>query len=455
VYNASGRYVRQVHKSDEADVHPPAEPAELRGDERWELVIRIAQSPSFRKSPRLRQFLVFVAELSLTGRAGEISEYEIGWKVFERPQHYNPSEDSIVRTAARQLRTKVKEYFDSEGSSETWHLEIPKGGYVPIFTKRDAAAPMPTAPPEPAPAASTRPSRQIPWRAIGIIMAALAIASILTTGVLWRVLQQRSQPTPSIVSTVFADGQDATHLVVGDFGLALMSLATKQVFSVEQYASRSYPPVAPEAKEPAPLANIWNLFSSGQIVSYPDVAVAGAIIRVGGMARKKIIVQNAREITARDLRSGNYILLSAPIASPWMSLFQDKLNFQYQLSYRSDSVSPISAFYNRHPLPGEKALYEAAATTPGFGVTYGLIARVPNLTGTGKVLLIFGLKYTGLEVAGEYATDPRRAAELARMLRVADIQHAPDFEVVVETYSLDAAPRYIKAVAVRAISAAR
>ena len=56
----------------------------LQGNERWELANRIASSTLFKKSPRLRQFLMFVTERSLTGHLEDIGEYEIGWRVFER-----------------------------------------------------------------------------------------------------------------------------------------------------------------------------------------------------------------------------------------------------------------------------------------------------------------------------------------------------------------------------------
>src|SRR5687767_209823 len=104
--------------------------AALQADKRWDLANRVASSTAFRKSPRLRQFLLFVAERSLTGHAADITEYEIGWKVFERGPNYNPIEDSIVRSAARQLRSKVKEYFETEGIDEICILDIPKGGYA-------------------------------------------------------------------------------------------------------------------------------------------------------------------------------------------------------------------------------------------------------------------------------------------------------------------------------------
>ena len=37
-----------------------------------------------------------------------------------------------MRGAARQLRLKLKEYFDDEGRTESLVIDIPKGGYVPV-----------------------------------------------------------------------------------------------------------------------------------------------------------------------------------------------------------------------------------------------------------------------------------------------------------------------------------
>jgi len=48
-----------------------------------------------------------------------MKEYLIGTEVYHRPTSYHPSEDSIVRSEARRLRSKLKEYYDSVGK-DTW-----------------------------------------------------------------------------------------------------------------------------------------------------------------------------------------------------------------------------------------------------------------------------------------------------------------------------------------------
>ncbi len=46
-----------------------------------------------------------------------LKEYVIGTEVYDRKPPYHPSQDSIVRTEARRLRAKLKEYYESEGKT--------------------------------------------------------------------------------------------------------------------------------------------------------------------------------------------------------------------------------------------------------------------------------------------------------------------------------------------------
>jgi hypothetical protein len=158
------------------DVAPPVKTSGCAGDPRWELAQRVASSTSFKKSPRLRQFLLFVAERSVSGHADDISEYEIGWKVFERGPNYNPVDDSIVRSAARQLRAKVKEYFETEGISESLIVEIPKGGYVPVFIEREHLALLPNAPELPSALDDKLVTELRRWQILAAILAVGIVA---------------------------------------------------------------------------------------------------------------------------------------------------------------------------------------------------------------------------------------------------------------------------------------
>ena len=97
---------------------------------------QIFRSSGFVHARRMRQFLEFVIEETLAGRAHQLCEYSIGVSVFERNEFFNPSLDPIVRNDARRLRQKLAEYYvqlNGRKDSEI-RIEIPKGHYVPVFS---------------------------------------------------------------------------------------------------------------------------------------------------------------------------------------------------------------------------------------------------------------------------------------------------------------------------------
>jgi hypothetical protein len=78
-----------------------------------EALSRILESPLFIQSDRLSRFLCFTVEATLAGEADMLKEYLIGTEVYDRKPPYHPSADSIVRSEARRLRSKLKEYYES------------------------------------------------------------------------------------------------------------------------------------------------------------------------------------------------------------------------------------------------------------------------------------------------------------------------------------------------------
>ena len=69
----------------------------------------------FVQSDRLGRFLRFTVETTLAGRAEVLKQYVIGTEVYDRKPPYHPNIDSIVRSEARRLRSKLKEYYESVG----------------------------------------------------------------------------------------------------------------------------------------------------------------------------------------------------------------------------------------------------------------------------------------------------------------------------------------------------
>ena len=98
---------------------------------------RLLQSAPFSQSGRLGRFLRFAIENALAGNTDLLKEFVIGTEVYDRKPPYHPSQDSIVRTEARRLRAKLKEYYESDGKQNPVFIYFRPGTYVPVFRRNE------------------------------------------------------------------------------------------------------------------------------------------------------------------------------------------------------------------------------------------------------------------------------------------------------------------------------
>ena len=84
----------------------------------------------------MARFLRFAVEHALCGRADDLKEYVIGVEVFDRSAEYDPRVDPIVRVEARRLRSKLKAYYEGEGSGDSVVIEFLSGSYAPSDGRR-------------------------------------------------------------------------------------------------------------------------------------------------------------------------------------------------------------------------------------------------------------------------------------------------------------------------------
>ena len=108
-------------------------PSEKDGQAVRKQLEHVLSSAGFARSERLSQFLRFVVERQLEGKDDELKEPLIAIEVFGRKPDYDPKQDSIVRTEAGRLRSRLVEYYAGEGHGDPVVIELPKGGYTLVF----------------------------------------------------------------------------------------------------------------------------------------------------------------------------------------------------------------------------------------------------------------------------------------------------------------------------------
>src|SRR5262245_22556911 len=134
-------------------------------DDQREEVQRILHSPQFRRAPKLQRFLELVCEYHFQNRTDQITEYAIATEAFEKGSSFDPAEDSLVRVQAREIRRRLREYYQNDGKTSRLILDIPVGHYAPVFTAVDVA------PPTPAPV-----KRAPPLRSAWLVLAGTLVA---------------------------------------------------------------------------------------------------------------------------------------------------------------------------------------------------------------------------------------------------------------------------------------
>lgn len=99
---------------------------------------RILGSQTFQGSASLRRLLQFLADATSAPAGMSPGEYHIATTVFGRRKDFDPRVDSSVRVQMARLRSKLTEYYATEGAHDPILVEIPKGAYRLVFCHRPA-----------------------------------------------------------------------------------------------------------------------------------------------------------------------------------------------------------------------------------------------------------------------------------------------------------------------------
>jgi len=409
-------------------------PAPRMLDPRWELVQRVAASSRFNKAPLLSRFLVHVCDRTLKGRQSEITEHQLGVQVFGRPISYSPSEDNIVRNYARQLRKRLAEHFATEGRTEPFRIEIPVGGYVPVFVpqREDSATEAlnePTIMPRLSPALAGPQTARWSWRrSLLLVFYSLVLASLVVYGTLrFETRKTTSGLTQILWTQLFSPGAD-TFVVPADSGFGILQNLSKTRLPLAEYVNGRYTSLT---LPPMDIHNANDLYTQ-RYTSVVDLEVAANLSRLPEVVPGRLVLRFARDLRMDDLKQGNAILIGSMYSNPWAEVFQHNLNFRFD--YRPQVNS--SWIVNTNPHPGEARSYENNWDGPSH-LTYAVIAFIPNLNGNGHVLLIQGLDMAGTQAAAELLF---HESEIAPILKQASLPGGGlrPFEILLQTTSIGA-----------------
>lgn len=421
----------------------------LDDDPRWQLVRRIVGSRRFEHATLLSRFLLHVCAETLQGRQDEISEYQIGVQVFDRPRNYRTVEDNIVRNYARQLRKRLSEHFAEEGAQEPLRVEIPLGGYVPVFLPqgRIPVAPDPEgrqeareavriknveSAAEPGPALVEIPVRRSAWRGRWLqaaMVAGYSVALVLLTLAVVRhgpEALRAQNPAHALWAEMFTPERD-TLIIPSDCGFNILEDLTRKPEDLPGYLRNDY--------QAAPLPGIdahsQTDLRTQEFTSFEDMQIVTALTRLPEANSDRLAVRFPRDVRMEDLKSGNAVLIGSMGSNPWAAIAQQNLNFRIQYGTGMQEAWVVNA----EPRQGEAARYVSQWNQPAH-TTYAVVAFEPNLGGAGHLLLIEGLDVAGTQAAAEALLNGNTLQTVLRAARQSDGGLRP-FEALLQSTSIE------------------
>jgi hypothetical protein len=425
---------------------PPVQvEAKVEHAEERALLDRILASRHFVKSGLLSRFLRYVCERYLAGAGNALTEHHIGVHVFGRSEGYDCSADNIVRNYARQLRNRLDDYYRWEGRDEPFRLEVPRGGYKPMFVPL-TVGPLTAASESSAVVATSasvheaRTNRPLRWTAVVLAMIVFVLLVFVLAPLRSRLrpISAASSPMHSFWASVFRADRD-TVIVTADSGFGTLQDVLGRRLSLADYTSLQ----SGRLSLGSPDEYVTNDLASQRYTSMTDLETAVALSHLPEVVLNRLTIRFARDLRMEELKDDNVILLGSAYTNPWAELFDRNLAFELLGNVGTHSWKVV----NRHPAPGEAPLYRGERDGASHE-TYARIAWVPNVDRTGHILMLQGLDMAGTQAAAQSLLHSNALMDIWRQSNSCNTPDA-SFEVLLGTTSISSNAGTIRVLATR------
>ena len=382
---------------------PPPHQRQISAEDVRTQVDNILQSEILKTSHLLRNLLAYLCGQYAEGSSVPVSEHELATSVFERRSDFDAREDSVVRVHTGRLRSKLAEYYMTEGRSDNVLLQIPKGRYYLIASRRGAdhnatlsdTSHESTSLPVP-------PSKGSGWRrmvlfvlaGMALVAGGAGISRIVTLegpptalSTFWRGFTSPSAPVLAIFSNPRFVGNSAN-------GMRLFREGIDSAEAInETYAG------------------------TGEVMAVHDLDVAFSALN------RSFVIKRSQLLTWDEVQGRNLIFLG----SPFQNLPAGEVRIE---GFHFDRQGQDYVLVNEKPASGEPGFFQASG--PPYTSAYAVVAYTDSLNHANSALVLGGTNTYGTEGAAEFVTREGKVSELLSALHVRPGQIVPHFTVVLE-----------------------
>ena len=399
----------------------------------------VLESPHFRGSRRCCRFLEYSVHQVLKGSTQEgLKERTIGVEALQRPPDYDTGEDAIVRVTANEVRKRLAQYYQATATPSNPVISLPPGSYAAVFHWHAEPTPDFAAAVKPNSHAGGLDRRFLAAGAL-LILVALSVYGLTTwpkSGAAKPTAVARGTKPDPLWSRMFNAGQK-TNVVVSDAVYREVQYFLGRNVSLSEYLSPGYPNSLLDSARPEVKSAI-EFLGRQQTTSIGSATLGSRLLVFGSRMGGDPVIRYPRHINAREFNTDNFILLGSRLSIPWEEMFEPSLNFKLVM----DPDTHHFYLQNHSPKPGEQAAYRESDDQEE---TYADIALLPNLAGTGMVLILNGIDMVAAESAGEFALNGSLSARLAPVLSA----RKPQAEILIRVRAIAGTASNIEVVAER------
>jgi hypothetical protein len=382
---------------------------------------KILGSHALHGSESLCKLLRYFATLSLDHPGAAPKEYQIATEVFGRQKDFDPHVDSMVRVQAGRLRTKLAEYYASEGAEDPLLVDLPKGTYAlafhprtPNHSRNNAGAATESSAGSPAQGRSSRG-----WLAALVIFALVltAVAAVATD----RLLVRRMGSTHAANET----GEAPLALRIFWKGFLTGPQEPWVIFSNATFVG--HPDTGMRYYNPARDAHTPTL---DHYTGVGEVLAVHALDKVFVSLHQDLRVKRGSLFSLDDAKNNDLIFIGSPSENLILLDIPGTKDFLFQMVPAGISRGSV-AIINAHPQPGEAKEFLRTPTDEPLTEDYAVIALRRGLDATHSVLILAGATTIGTQAAVEYVCQQNSLEELLLRLSVSNSGELKPFEAVI------------------------
>jgi hypothetical protein len=452
---------------------------------------RVLHGRALHGSDNLKAFLRFIVDKSIEDQEGQLKEYVIATEVFGRGNDFDSRVDSVVRVQAGRLRTKLHEYYETEGKDDRVIIGLPKGQYSPVFcyaqkdeernnydeagvtddalaigvvsNPNETAGIAPTkyvngsvrdpgvAPPVGVVTEATRvidPDAARRWRSAALVFALISVmlgalvffyrakAVEMSEAVESRARAENNALDRREVEPLWGDLLRSSEPILVVYSNTLFQGTVEDGMKLfkplDAPGSSLGSPSIPQSETDRSKEPVTELYTGiGEVMG--SYFLGDFFARSGHASRLK----RSLLLTWEDLKTENIVVLGSPAENFFLRDLPQKQDFIFK-PMPDDNGNKSFGIINANPQPGEQRRYLAKQDGPSrsqISEDYAVVSLLQGLDGKKRMLILAGITTHGTQAAVEYVTKPDYIRDLVRNLNTATTGGQPrlpgNFQVLV------------------------